>query len=125
MRALRIKVLLTTIGGMALLALGMLGLLLPVWPTTQFVLGAVGCFACTPKWQERVLRLPMVRAYVQNYRNRRGLPRKTVAVRLAFLWGMLGFSCALVGNPWVVCGLVLVGCVVTAHILWIARERKR
>jgi len=110
--------------GFLLLALGAIGLFIPVWPTTPFVLAAAGCFAYNPKLQVRIMKIPFFREYLQNYRDKKGLSGKTVAVSLAFLWGMLLISAFLVRTPWVAGCLLLVGISVTVHIVWIARPGK-
>jgi hypothetical protein len=114
---------LLTGAGLMLLAMGAIGLLLPVWPTTPFVLAAAGCLAATPRLRARVMRLPFVSEYLQNYRDRRGVSRRTLRISLAFLWGMLGLSMALARNGWLTVLLLLVGAAVTAHLLWVARPR--
>lgn len=119
------KVLVLTIVGSALLGLGAIGLLLPVWPTTPFVIGAAACFSGTPKLQAKLKRMPLFGEHVRNYQNRAGLSRKTVISSLIFLWGMLLLSMLLVHTVWIVLLLLLVGAAVTAHILCMAKPRRR
>ncbi len=109
--------------GCILLALGFIGIFLPIWPTTPFVLAAVGCLASTPKLQSRVMRIPFVHEYIRSYRDHQGISRRTVAVSLCFLWGMLLLSMIAARNAWVTVGLMVVGAAVTAHILWVAKPR--
>lgn len=120
-----LKGILLSCAGFVLLALGAIGLFLPVWPTTPFVLGAAGCFASTPALYARIARLPLFGDYLTNYRHRSGLPRRTVAVSLTFLWAMLLVSALCAGALWVRLLLMGIGAAVTAHILWIARARKQ
>ncbi len=109
--------------GWLMLGCGAVGLVLPVWPTTPFVLLAAACFAHNPKLKARVMQIPFFREYLRNYQDRKGLPRKTVIRSLVFLWGMLILSAVLARSPWLAAGLALVGTAVTWHILWVARPR--
>jgi uncharacterized membrane protein YbaN (DUF454 family) len=119
-----IKSILLAVAGVLLLLLGAIGLFLPVWPTTPFVLAAAGCLSATPRLKAVVLRMPIFREYIENYRTRSGLPRKTVVVSLSSLWGMLALSAALSQRLWLSLLLAAVGAAVTAHILTIAKSRK-
>jgi uncharacterized protein len=121
---MNVKTVLLSGAGFLLLALGAIGLLIPVWPTTPFVLVAAGCFANNPKLQARIMSVPFFREYLTNYKDRKGLSRKTVAISLVFLWGMLLVSTFFARSAWVAGGLLLVGIAVTVHIVWIARPRK-
>jgi len=114
-----------TAAGFVLLALGAIGLALPVWPTTPFVLGAAACFTGAPRIRAWLARLPVFGEHLRNYHNRTGLPRRTVIVSLVFLWGMLALSCALSRRLWLIALLLAVGAAVTAHILWMARPREK
>jgi len=120
-----LKNILLSAAGLVLLAMGAIGLALPVWPTTPFVLAAAGCFANNPKLRARVMRISFFREYLENYRDRKGLSRRTVFKSLCFLWGMLALSAYFAGNAWIIAGLAAVGAGVTSHILWIARPRSR
>ena len=111
--------------GFLMLTLGAIGLFLPVWPTTPFVLIASGCFAYTPALYARIIKIPFVSEYIKYYRNRTGISGRTVAVSLIFLWGMLFVSALHVGKPWILCLLALIGIAVTVHIVWIAKPGKR
>ncbi len=111
--------------GFLLLAMGAVGLVLPVWPTTPFVLAAAGCFVSTPKLHACVMKIPFVNEYIRNYEDKKGLPGKTVAISLIFLWTMLLISAFHIRTAWIICCLALVGIAVTAHILSIAKPRKQ
>ncbi len=110
--------------GILLLLLGFIGLFLPVWPTTPFVLAAFGCLASAPRLRALILRVPLFREYLENYRARRGLKRRTVAASLVFLWGMLGLSVFLTRQFWLALLLAGIGAAVTVHILMVARPKE-
>lgn len=105
-----------TLGFLAL-SFATVGLFLPVWPTTPFVLVAIGCFSSTPRLRNKLLQIKYFREYYESYTNGTGIANKTLAISLCFLWGMLILSMFLVGEPWVILLLVGVGICVSIHIL--------
>lgn len=121
---MRFKTVLLCGVGFLLLGLGAVGVVLPVLPTTPFVLAAAGCFAATPKLHAWVMKIPFVREYLQNYYEKTGLRKRTVAISLIFLWGMLLISALHIRTFWIVGVLAAVGTAVTVHILIVARKRK-
>lgn len=120
---LRLKTILLTGLGFLFLGLGVVGLVLPVWPTTPFVLLAAACFSSSPALKARLMRLPFFREHIENYENKTGLSRKTLIVSLVWLWGMLLLSMLLVQKLWLTVLLLCVGAAVTGHLLWMSRAR--
>lgn len=120
---MRIRVIFLTIIGFLFLLLGAIGVFLPVLPTTPFVIVGTGCLAGTPKLQAKILRIPFFREYIENYKERKGLPRRTVVKSLSFLWGMLILSMILTGKLWLLLLLTFIGVCVTVHILLIAKPK--
>lgn len=117
--------LLKIILGFLALAFGFIGLFLPIWPTTPFVLLALGCFSTTPKLQAWLLRIKFFREYFESYTLGCPLKKKTVMLSLTFLWGMLTLSCVLVGNVSMTVILGLIGLAVTVHILYMTKTRTK
>lgn len=109
------------------LALGMaaVGLVLPVWPTTPFVLLAIGCFSSSPRLRAKLLNITFFREYYESYVAGKGIRRKTVVASLVFLWGMLLLSVLLVRTLWISLLLLVVGTAVTVHILVLSKGRKK
>lgn len=112
-------------GGWCCILLGILGALLPLLPTTPFLLAAAACFAgSSPRMRDRLLRCSFLRHYFENYRSGSGVPVRTKCVSLAFLWITLGISALLKDNMTYRGILLLVGIAVSTHILML-RGRKR
>lgn len=120
---MRIKIVLLTGLGFLFLGLGAVGIVVPVWPTTPFVLLSAACFSGSPALRSRLLRLPFFREHIENYEKKTGLSRKTLAISLTWLWGMLLLSTLLVRKLWLAVLLICIGAAVTGHLLWMSRAR--
>ncbi|NLF80547.1 MAG: DUF454 domain-containing protein [Clostridia bacterium] len=121
---MKLKHILLAAAGFFFLILGAAGAVLPILPTTPFVLLAAACFASNPRLHDRMMKIPFFREYISNYREGRGLPKRTVIQSLVFLWAMLLVSALYIRILWVAACLALVGAAVTIHILHIAKGKK-
>lgn len=107
--------------GFIFISLAAVGLFLPVWPTTPFVLLALGCFSASPAIRAKILKIKFVEEYYEAYVNGSGVAKKTVAYTFIFLWGMLAISILLVNKMWLRLLLFVIGAAVSVHILCIAK----
>lgn len=114
-----LKKTLLIISGTFCVALGVLGIFLPVLPTTSFLLLAAFCYA---RSSERFYRWLMVNrwfgGYISNYREGRGISRKQKIFNLLLLWLSIGYSAIFVVSRWWV-KLILLGIAVgvTFHLI--------
>lgn len=111
--------------GVLALVLGGVGIFLPVWPTTPFVLCAAGCFgASSPKLYRKLASTQYFGEYIQNYKSKTGISSKTRWTGIVFLWLMLGISSLIFRTwyIWIILGVV--GIAVTVHILMIRRKKQ-
>lgn len=109
--------------GSIFLVLGAIGVVLPVMPTTPFVLLAVACFSSEPRLKSKIMRIPFVKEHLENYQNRTGIPCKTLIINLAFLWGMLILSCVIVKKIWLTVFLLAIGTGVTTHLVYMSKPK--
>lgn len=87
-----IKILFNILGTLALL-LAVLGLFLPLLPTTPFVLLASACYVRGSERLHRwLLQNRLFGQHLANIQSGRGIPLKTKIVALIFLWSSLGIS---------------------------------
>ena len=121
---LHLKTLILTGLGFIFLGLGAIGLLLPVWPTTPFVLLSVACFSSEPHIKSKIMKIPFFREHIENYENKTGLSKKTFWSSIIWLWSTLLISMILVSNLWISLLLLLVGLSVTFHLSSITRRQK-
>lgn len=117
---MRIKTIFLIVSGCLFLGLGAIGLLLPVFPTTPFILVAAACFSGTPRLKAGVMKITFFREYINHYKQRSELSKRTVMVSLSYLWAMLLLSMVLVQTWWILVLLNTVGISVSCHILMMA-----
>jgi uncharacterized membrane protein YbaN (DUF454 family) len=105
--------------GTFFLGLGIIGIFLPLLPTTPFLLLAAACYARSSKrFYNFLLNNKWLGNYIKNYRERKGIPLKIKILSISFLWIVIGYSAIFVVHIFlgkIVIILIAVG--VTIHIL--------
>ena len=101
--------------------IGIIGIFIPILPTTPFLLLAAYLFS---KSSERFLHWLLTNKlcgnYIDNYRSGRGLPLKQKILTVVFLWLTIGFSAfVFVDKLWVQVLLLLIALAVTLHLIMI------
>ncbi|MBN2048889.1 MAG: YbaN family protein [Spirochaetales bacterium] len=118
---------LLTLAGTVFVALGVLGALLPVLPTTPFLLLAAACYLrSSARLYRRLLNNRIFGEHLRRYRAGEGLPRAFKIWTVALLWTTLSAS-AFFAVParlwWVRLLLLAVGIGVTIHLVCIPTFR--
>lgn len=113
--------------GTLCVALGAIGVVLPVLPTTPFLLLAAACYArSSERFYVWLMTNRWCGAYIRNYREGRGIPLRQKVLTLALLWTTIGASaCFAVSNGWVRLLLLAIAAGVTLHLLHIPTFRNR
>ncbi len=104
--------------GTASLGLGIVGIFLPILPTTPFVLLAAFCYGRGSRrfYSWLVDRSPF-RSYIINYRAGRKLPMPQRVLTILLLWLSIGTTVAfLTTSAWLRALLLVVACGVTIHL---------
>jgi len=114
----RVRILLTTLG-IFFVGIGVLGIFLPVLPTTPFLLLAAVCFArSSQRFYDWLLNNRWFGNYIRNYREGKGLPLKQKVIIIILLWVVIGFSATFAVHAlWVKIVLILIAIGVSIHIL--------
>ncbi|MCW4044925.1 MAG: YbaN family protein [Candidatus Bathyarchaeota archaeon] len=127
-----VKIVLIAVGTVAL-ALGAIGVFLPILPTTPFLLLAAACYCRSSKrlycW---LLNNKWFGEYIRNYKEGKGIPLKTKLFALAVLWTTIGVSTVFMLNHLLPESLVLpmqvamvaVAVAVSVHILRLPTFKK-
>lgn len=112
---------LLTIAGTLSLVLGIIGMLLPVMPTTPFLLLAAACYLrSSTKLYDWMHTNRLFGSYMRGYRDGNGIPMAMKVATLSVLWATILLS-GLVFVPdrlwWVRIILLASGASVTVHIV--------
>lgn len=95
-----IRYALLTIGWLSVV-LGVVGIFLPVLPTTPFLLLAAACFVRSSKrfylW---LVCHPKLGPWIRDYLDGNGLPLKAKVYSIGLMWASIGLSCYLVPMLW-------------------------
>jgi uncharacterized membrane protein YbaN (DUF454 family) len=111
--------------GTFFVALGVLGMFLPLLPTTVFLLLAAYCYSrSSEKFHDWLLTNRLCGSYISNYRSGRGITLRQKVSTILTLWLSIGFSIwLLAGSFWIVVLLVLVAVGVSLHIVLLRTYR--
>ena len=98
--------------------MGVIGIFVPLWPTTCFLLLAGWCFARSSRRAERWLHENrLFGRYLRDYSERGVISSRARTGSVATLWLFIGVSAvALAGRLWVVALLLVVAGAVTLHL---------
>ena len=102
-------------GGTLGVGLGILGIFLPLMPTTVFLLLAAACYArSSERFHRRLVEHPWLGPYL---RQRNGMTPRQKAVTVTVLWLSLGATMIWTArSPWLRALLVAIGVGVTLHV---------
>lgn len=104
--------------GSLCVGLAVLGIFLPVLPTTPFLLLAAFCYQRGSKrFFEWLIHHPVLGAYIRSYREKRGMPLRHGLITVTLLWLTIGGT-ILAGRPaaWLTLLLLAVAAGVTIHL---------
>jgi uncharacterized protein len=104
--------------GSVSVVMGLIGVFVPLWPTTCFLLLAGWCFARSSTRAERWLHENrLFGRYLRDYREHGVISPRVRTTSVATLWVFIGLSAFLLASRlWAVALLLLVAVAVTAHL---------
>ena len=107
------------IAGTLLVGLGIIGILMPVLPTTPFLLLAAACYArSSQRFYHWLLNNKWFGNYIKNYIQRKGVPLKVKILAITWLWITIGFSVVFAVEGFLVrLILIVIAIGVSIHIL--------
>lgn len=111
------KILLLCFGTLCV-ALGVLGIFLPVLPTTPFLLLAAYCYGrSSERFYRRLITNRWCGEYIRNYREGKGIPRRKIILSILLLWMTIGYTIVFaVSQGWIRLILLGIAIGVTLHL---------
>jgi len=111
--------------GTVFLALGLIGIVLPVLPTTPFLLLASACYArSSKKFHNWLLSNKWFGSYIKNYQKGKGIPLKVKIMAISFLWIIILTSVYFfIENYLIEILLLVIATFVSIHIIFIKKYR--
>jgi len=111
--------------GTLAVAVGAIGVFLPLLPTTPFLLLAAFLYArSSQRFYDWLVGNRWIGDYLRRYYERRCMTRRHKTATVAFLWIVLALSAALAVDSWWARGVLGgVGAAVTTHILRLPGEK--
>jgi uncharacterized membrane protein YbaN (DUF454 family) len=86
---------LLVIAGTVCVGLGIVGIFVPVLPTTPFLLLAAACYArSSQRFHSWLLNNKWFGSYIRNYLERKGITLRAKIITLSLLWITIGVSAA-------------------------------
>ena len=107
--------------GTLCVGLGVLGMFLPLMPTTVFLLMAAYCYSkSSEKFHTWLLSNRLFGKYISNYKSGRGISLRQKLSTIVTLWLSIGFSMwMLSGRFWLSLLMIAIAVGVTIHLLMI------
>ena len=107
------------ISGWFFVILGIIGIFLPVMPTTTFLLLAAACFArSSEKFYNQLLNNKYLGKYIKNYLEHRAMPLRAKIVAVIMVNAAIGYSAFFaVQTLWVKILLIIIAISLTVYLI--------
>ena len=104
--------------GTILIGISIIGIFLPILPTTPFLLLAAALYAKSSKrFYGWLINNRVLGRYIKNYREGKGIPLKVKIIAISILWITIGYSAIFaIDILWVRILLAIIAIGVTVHI---------
>lgn len=112
-----LRYLLISLGWLSV-GLGVIGIFLPILPTTPFLLLAAACFArSSPRFHAWLVNHPRLGPWIRDFLGGQGIPLKAKAWAIGLMWLSIITSCVLVPLLWARLFMLASAVLVTIYIL--------
>ena len=113
-----IKAALITLGSLSL-AMGIIGIFLPIIPTTPFLLlSATLYFRSSPRLYQWLLNQKHLGTYIRNFKEHKAIPLRAKIISVTMVWATLIYCACTVSDMWIYqCTFIALAIGITWHIL--------
>jgi len=113
--------------GTIFLVIGAVGVVIPVLPTTPFLLLSAACYMRgSERLHSWMLNNRVFGEFIRNYREEKGIAFRNKLLTLVLLWLTIGYSVLFVIKMPLIKGLLfLIAFVVSAHIVLLPTNKQR
>lgn len=120
-----VKILLITTGTF-FVGVGIIGIFIPLLPTTPFLLISAAFYArSSPKFYNWLINNKIFGRFIKDYREGKGIPLRLKIITITSLWITISFSVVFaVDIFWVRIMLIIIAAGVTVHIIRIRPKKK-
>lgn len=99
------------------LGLGVLGIFVPLLPTTCFLLVAAWCYArSSSRLYDRLMQARWIGSYLRRYRDERAIPSHVKYASVVMMWITIGYSVVVFPNWLIRAALLLTAVAVSWHL---------
>jgi uncharacterized protein len=116
------------VAGTFSLALGAIGLFLPILPTTPFLLLSAACYMrSSERLHDWLINNRWFGEYIKNYQSGKGIPMKTKIIALSVMWMAIIYSTCFVVDEIMVAqiALLLIAAGVSIHLIRLPTFKKQ
>ncbi|MDE7069721.1 MAG: YbaN family protein [Alistipes sp.] len=113
--------------GSLALTLGIVGIFVPLLPTTPFLLLAAALYLrSSPRLYDWLLNQKYLGTYIRNFREHRAIPLRAKIVSVGLVWLTIGYCILRVVDAWwwAQLGLLLLAAGISARILTFATSKR-
>lgn len=105
--------------GTFFLGLGIVGIFIPILPTTPFLLLSAACYArSSEKFYQWLINNKWLGTYIKNYMDGKGIPLKIKIYTISLLWVTILISAFFIAPfLWISIVLIIIAIIVTFHII--------
>ena len=87
--------------GTLCVGLGVIGIFLPLMPTTVFLLMAAACYArSSDRFYQKLVNHRILGVYIRNSREGRGMKKRDKAITIVLLWLSIGATMIWTAQTW-------------------------
>jgi uncharacterized protein len=115
---LAVKVLLISLGTLSII-LGVIGIVVPLLPTTPLILLGAACYIkSSEKLYQHLIKNKWLGGYIQDFREKNGISRKNKIISLTMMWFSICWTLIFIDTSFLKGSiLIIIAVTVSAYIL--------